>query len=806
MFCTHCGAPLRDGAKFCEACGASQPQNRAAKDAAPKREKHPPKEPPAPKKRSGAARTVLIAALVLVLALACGFGLFKLFGEKTTGPSSDRPTLSTDETKRDDASGNTDDPSGSTPADGDTSRIQTLVRPRLLQLFGVSTGTQVTPSVAPYAVSSDRSELVNADHIHLSDEMWEKLEENLFVVGGWGRSEFFEIYEDNRYDQTPNFVTVDSMMHTYHLYFSLLLNRTEKEYLSAQLAWLSDAMLDASIAQYETLAGSEWETAAARNVAFFAVGALLQDDSTAVPDYAQQTVTAEYDAISAAQGIDYSALTGELLDYSQFKPRGYYAGDETLERYFRAMMWYGQINFSQKDEDLNRSALLMTLAMRTADLDTWEQIYTVTSCFAGASDDLSYYEYEPAIEKAYAGASGDLPATGALINNGRCFDAFQDYISEMKAPQINSIPVVDPDGTVDLAENGKGFRFMGQRFTIDAAIMQQLVYYSVKENSSGERRMLPDTLDMAAALGSDTALDILSEQGETDYENYSEKMDAVREAVQDAPEELWSASLYAGWLYTLSPLLEEKGDGWPAFMQSEQWAKKSLETYCGSFTELKHDTVLYAKQVMAEMGGGPMEELDDRGYVEPEYEVYSRFMQLAQQTSDGLSALGMLSDADRENLSRLASLAEQLMTISEKELRGETLTDAEYDLIRDYGGTLEHFWIEAVKDKSESPYLDSREIPASLVTDLATDPNGSVLEIANGRPIQIYVAVPVDGTLRIAVGAVYDFYQFTQPLSDRLTDKEWRQMSGEWALDDGTYNWDAKIDKPWWTESYRAEP
>ena len=470
------------------------------------------------------------------------------------------------------------------------------------------------------------------------------------------------------------------------------------------------------------------------------------------------------------------------------------------------MMWYGQINFSQKDEDLNRSALLMTLAMRTADLDTWEQIYTVTSCFAGASDDLSYYEYEPAIEKAYAGASGDLPATGALLNNGTCFNAFQDCISEMKAPQINTIPVVDPDGTVDLAENGKGFRFMGQRFTIDAAIMQQLVYNSVKENSSGERRMLPDTLDMAAALGSDTALDILTEQGETDYENYSEKMDAVREAVQDAPEELWSASLYAGWLYTLSPLLEEKGDGWPAFMQSEQWAKKSLETYCGSFTELKHDTVLYAKQVMAEMGGGPMEELDDRGYVEPEREVYSRFMQLAQQTSDGLSALGMLSDADRENLSRLASLAEQLMTISEKELRGETLTDAEYDLIRDYGGTLEHFWIEAVKDKSESPYLDSREIPASLVTDLATDPNGSVLEIANGRPIQIYVAVPVDGTLRIAVGAVYDFYQFTQPLSDRLTDKEWRQMSGEWALDDGTYNWDAKIDKPWWTESYRAEP
>ncbi len=33
---------------------------------------------------------------------------------------------------------------------------------------------------------------------------------------------FFEIYEMNRYSQIPNFVTVDSLMHTYHLYFSYL--------------------------------------------------------------------------------------------------------------------------------------------------------------------------------------------------------------------------------------------------------------------------------------------------------------------------------------------------------------------------------------------------------------------------------------------------------------------------------------------------------------------------------------------------------------------------------------------------------
>ena len=68
-------------------------------------------------------------------------------------------------------------------------------------------------------------------------------------------------------------MTVDSMMHTYHLYFSYLMKKTERDYLSETLAELSEAMLENSVEQYEELRGSEWEEAAMRNVAFFSVGA-----------------------------------------------------------------------------------------------------------------------------------------------------------------------------------------------------------------------------------------------------------------------------------------------------------------------------------------------------------------------------------------------------------------------------------------------------------------------------------------------------------------------------------------------------
>ena len=62
--------------------------------------------------------------------------------------------------------------------------------------------------------------------------------------------------------------------------------------------------------------------------------------------------------------------------------------------------------------------------------------------------------------------------------------------------------------------------------------------------------------------------------------------------------------------------------------------------------------------------------------------------------------------------------------------------------------------------------------------------------------------VPVDGTLRIASGVVYNFYQFRQSLSARLTDAEWRQTIGEWMMPDMCYRWNESPEKPWWTQSY----
>ncbi len=656
-----------------------------------------------------------------------------------------------------------------------------------------------TPSVEDYQTAADLSNVENADRVHLQKQMLEKLAKNNFVVVEAGGYEFFDVYEMNRYLQFPSFVTTDSMMHTYHLYFAMLQKNTERDYLVQTVRKLSSSMQEGSLSQYEELKGTEWEEAAKINAAFFTVGASLLGEQPETPEEVQSIADQELKLILAAEKIAKSPLNGEDEDYSQYKPRGYYEGNEELEQYFRAMMWYGRRNFAQKDETMDRCALLMTIAMDQEAFQNWEQVYTITSFFAGASDDAGIYEYLPLIRQAY----GDKVTTASLPGNQEAFETYHKLTGELEPPKINSVVFQDDEGKTDKTAEAKGYRFMGQRFSLDAAIFTQLCYSKVKADADGRKRMLPDALDVPAALGSETALGLLEENGNFRYQGYLDNMNYVRKEISDAPDTLWRASLYGKWLDTLRPLLEEKGKGYPAFMQNTEWTKKNLEGFLSSYTELKHDTVLYSKQFMAEMGGGD-EVYDDRGYVEPEAELYARLSALTKSTSEGLEGFGVLSDTDRENLSRLSELADRLKEISIKELTGEELTEEDYELIRSYGGNLEHFWAESIKDISENENNESSEFPAALVVDIATNPNGSVLEQAIGEISHIYVVVPVDGKLRIAEGAVFSYYQFIQPIEDRMTDSEWRIKLGIELTEDLEYKPDKNIKQPEWTQSYRS--
>lgn len=96
--------------------------------------------------------------------------------------------------------------------------------------------------------------------------------------------------------------------------------------------------------------------------------------------------------------------------------------------------------------------------------------------------------------------------------------------------------------------------------------------------------------------------------------------------------------------------------------------------------------------------------------------------------------------------------------------------------------------------------------PAAIIADVATDPNGEVLEVGTGEVQSIYVIVPVDGMLKVTRGGVYSYYEFRWPMDDRLTDKKWRAMMGfTYEADIPRLEEDAQPKQPSWTDIFMGK-
>jgi len=630
-------------------------------------------------------------------------------------------------------------------------------------------------------------QISNRDLFAFSVDQQRLLESNGFVVVPAEYREFYTLYHDVHDQQKPLFISTDSVLHVYHLLFDKVLRTAEEEYFNADLVKLTRGMLWASREQLQSLQGTALEEVARRNVAYFAVALKLLDPGAEVPQEVRDDVQAELARIEAHEGFtESSIMPGYEEDYSQYVPRGHYTRNELRQRYFKAMMWYGRLNFRLKELDETRSALLIAQALSRVEIDgepassIWARIYEPTVFFVGATDDLNIYQYQSLMTEVY----GSIPEDSAAFLDDNLLAAFIAAARQLPPPQINSMWVWVSQ---DRVEETQGFRLMGQRFVIDAYIFQQLIYNNVAD------RFLPKGLDVLSAMGSEEAYALLDEMGETQYGGYVEQMEKVQGEVAALEMDSWTQNLYWSWLHTLRSIIFEKGDSYPAFMRTRAWTHKDLHTALGSWTELKHDTMLYAKQAYAALTAMPPEAAL-KGYVEPNPEAYARLTALTRMTRDGLGERNLLSSEDRDSLEQLEGLLLSLTTIAEKELRGDSLTESEYDLINSYGDILENLTVAAADKPEPGGSVDEEE--AAVVADVATDPNsGNVLEEAVGKIFEIYVVVEVEGQLTLSEGGVFSYYEFAWPMSDRLTDESWR----------GMFNNGQAPPRPQWTSSFIVE-
>lgn len=659
-------------------------------------------------------------------------------------------------------------------------------------------------------------------------------------------------YKTLKSREIPIFITTDSLLHLYHIQFDETLRQIEEKEFYDMIWNIDKKLLDESIETYN-IASGDLKEAAKNNVAYFSVAlTLLQpksgqikeecgkgdwecmaEDPTAfftkeeknqysftVPDFVKEQVDDELKLIEKHTGFSASPTFKYKEDYSQYLPRGHYTRSEKLKNYFRAFMWHGRISMLLKkdlfipDPDAEHHAKIQTMgaALIASEFaedneikNKWDRIYSVTAFYVGLSDDLGPCEYIESLSSVF----GDTFNPNDLDEN--TIRQLKAKLAEYSAPKIYGgtgdceiDPPFNPEQADECLENTKGFRLMGQRFIPDSYMFQNLVFPKVGsylgtktpftlriDPNAGPIRDPPRGLDVMALLGSKRAKELLKESDDDNYDKYDEKFSGLEKEFNEFSVEEWNRNLYWAWLYSLKPLLKDfRQQGYPAFMQTKAWQDKELTTALASWAELRHDTILYAKQSYGmSTTSMPPREPEVVGYVEPVPEFYNRLLALTRMTNKGLNEMDVLDETSKSRLERLEEILERLVQISKDELENKELTQDDYDFIKNFEKQLKGV-IADVEEKAQK---------TTIVADVhtaGTDINSGrvVLEEGVGYVDLIIVAYKVpDGRILIGAGPVMTYYEFKHPMDDRLTDEKWRQ-----TLDQNP------PEKPGWTASFRS--
>mgnify|MGYP005845528453 CR=1 FL=1 len=630
------------------------------------------------------------------------------------------------------------------------------------------------------------------------------LKQNGFVIVPGDMLQFEDAYRwDDTWDPETGhayWVTTDALLHALHVVFDNLLAFVEREELVNRVRFVAFAAAGAAADQMAAAEAAGLGDAAQAAAAYYAVPLGLLD-ADAYNGIVPSAVRSVADPLVAAALAGEGRLSVPFLpqydeDFSQYRPRGRYAGDPAHEAYFRAMMWLGRITFLARDDTALRSGLLALRALVSSpSLADWQMVSDTLDFLIGPGDNLGPNELLPLAREVFG---DDLPLDA--IGDDALLAQFRERVRALPGPRIANVIRPMETQADQLDDATRGIRIFGQRFTFDGYAMQQLIYPEV--GVVGRERILPSGLDVAATFGSDTAYDLLRQRGDTTYESYDANLAALREEVGTVSAEDWLQTVYGGWMLAIQPLWNRNADVYPPLMNTDAWRLRDLHAGLAAWTELKHDTLLYTAQPMGGLGGGGEYVVTSHGMVEPNPLVFARVAIVATLTHQALEAgqMGFVTGNDgapggvqmlKQALQQLAYLSARLADMARRELWGEPLTDDDQIFLKYHFGS----WLWGIRYSAEFVVADPPDL-AALVADVASNPDaGVVLQVATGYVDYIYVVTDSPGGLQLTRGTVYSYYEFLQDIDDRLTDQAWWDM-----LAAGTVP-----PRPAWTGAFFAE-
>jgi len=584
-------------------------------------------------------------------------------------------------------------------------------------------------------------------------------QQNGFVVSGQlGGASFADAFYNLYYSDLPVFISTDALLEAWHRSYDAMLEEIEETYLFNSVGTMLDGMAaqiaaaDATVgngALHDSLRDADWFLAVARSLLAGTnqppVASVLGQDARVAETLAQ---------INAQQLMEVDDFMGfcRTVDFSQFKIRGHYTHSERLGRYFQCVMWLGRIDVPvaggpfercagdarmASPRELGTAIVFWRLLNQSGQFQTWADMEKITSVFVGWTDSLNFGQLNGLLAGAGIQTLADVADVATLsqiqtnIENGG-----------LGVQNIRSDWFESPLGGAARYALPQTFTVFGQKFVPDSWAFSQTVYDSILWGQNGQTnkvmRRVPGALDAAfAVLGNDQVVPELVEQMKGTFSDtsrphamqwrdglpYQHNLAATRAVMDQQTPDAWDSNIYMSWLACLRELSAPTTDAkYPEAMRTRAWAMKTLNTQLASWTQLRHDTILYAKQSYT-TGGGQCSY--PTGFVEPRVEFWNRLSQTAARTAEliaglpyqgsytyygppppvidpvtgeeittgGLDtntvALATIRDRQVAHLQRFADIAARLGDLAAKELAHECFTPDDQQFV---GSLVVEFW------------------------------------------------------------------------------------------------------------------
>lgn len=656
----------------------------------------------------------------------------------------------------------------------------------------------------------------------------ELLGQNGFVVSermkkiSFGES-FLEIFHKD----LPVFVSTDAILHAFHISYDRILKDAELGFLIEKVKSLLFA-IRSSQAYLNNKYGSNAEMITMlKDVDIYLTVPLKLFELPVNPYYGDNAgkIDTILQLIAAEQMEPYPLFSDNcrVIDWSQFKPRGHYDVDITLNdpyalrKYFRVMMWLGRTelyltkpqaldsvicplpSFNDIRRQIIDSYLIKEAIDYTNSYDDYQAIENTIKIFAGEQDNVTLDNL------TYMKNAVSLNDADDLLDSIKVVE-FQDTLKnqsfayQLILSQILFNSVMNPDSIVPAS----AFMLFGQRFVIDSYITGSVVFDKIFYNNLRICRLFPSLLDVLFSLGNSASAQLLIP--ELNEYHYSTNLAALRYLIDAYDDEFWNANFYSNWLSIIRKLNPpEDRTSLPLFMQTAAFWQEKMNTQLASWTELRHDNLLYAKQSYT---GGTVCSYP-YSYVEPFPEFYQTLKDFSITAAGKIQTINFSDPGYQSKISSyfntLGNIMDTLKIISEKELNQQALTDDEIAFLQNMiyengsGGSgtppylgwyprlfYEDFYYMGNNFSTNPGLLESNHLVADMHT-VPTDCGGNIMgwvkHVGTG-PINLGVFITPwnDGVQTAFVGPVMSYYEYTTENFLRLTDQEWNNQYLQSAL------------------------